>query len=252
MGGDAAESPRYSVDVDIFHDAAESVATADFATLESAGYKTQWLLQQPGFWRALVVGTEENLKLEWVQDRAFRFFPVQEDAELGWRLHLADLATNKILALAVRWEARDFVDALYLDTSFAPLGLLAWAGAGKDPGLTPDFILEQANRFNRMRPEGFAEVLGTIQLDYVAMKMRWLESVEAARELVASLPVEQVGALYLDDQNHPVDPRKIADARVHYASLGGSVPRVMGRANPLPDHLEHQADDQLKRLYGRG
>ena len=81
------------------------------------------------------------------RDSAYRFFLVQRDVEFGWRLHLADLSTNKVLALAGRWEARDFVDTLYLDDSFASLGLLAWAAAGKDPGLTPALILEQANRF---------------------------------------------------------------------------------------------------------
>ncbi len=246
------QSLRYSVDVDIFHDALESVAVAaaaDFATLETAGYKMQWLLRQPGFQRVLVMSEGESLKLEWAQDSAFRFFPVQPDAEFGWRLHLADLATNKLLALAGRWEARDFVDALYLDESFAPLGLLAWAAAGKDPGLTPDFVLEQANRFNRMRPEGFQEILGAVQLDYVAMKMRWLESLDRARELVANLPVEQIGALYLDEQDRPVDPRTVAGARAHYASVGGSVPQVSNRANALPGEIERQADDQIKQRY---
>ncbi len=250
----APQSPRYSVDVDIFHDAVEEVAAAaalDFATLEQAGFVTKWLLRQPGFQRAFVTCEGQGLKLEWTQDSAFRFFPVQADAEFGWRLHIADLATNKMLALAGRWEARDFVDVLYLDAGFASLGLLAWAAAGKDPGLTPDFILEQANRFNRMRPEGFLEVLGTDQFDFVAMKTRWRERVEAARELVENLPVEQVGALYLDARDQPVDPRRVADARVHYASLGGSVPQIVGNANPLPADHERQSDDQIRQRYGR-
>ncbi len=170
---------------------------------------------------------------------------------MAGRLHLADLATNKVLALAGRWEVRDFVDTLYLDGSFASLGLLAWAAAGKDPGLTPGLIVEQANRFNRLRPEAFQEVLVAGPLDLVAMKTRWRESVEAARELVMALPPEEVGALYLDGAGRPVDPRKVREARPHYASLGGVLPRIAGSSEPLPDPLQRLAEDQASQRYGR-
>ena len=136
----APDSPRYSDDVDIFHDAEESVAiaaAADTDLLAKAGFGIEWLVHRTGFQRALVSRDGRSLRLEWVLDSAFRFFPVQADAEFGWRLHLADLATNKVLALAGRWEVRDFVDTLYLDESYASLGLLAWAAAGKRPGVDP-------------------------------------------------------------------------------------------------------------------
>ena len=247
------DSPRYSDDVDIFHDAAESVALAaagDAAVLERTGFTVEWLLRRPEFQRAVVSRQENRLRLEWTQDSAYRFFPVQQDPEFGWRLHLADLATNKVLALAGRWEVRDFVDTLYLDGSFAALGLLAWAAAGKDPGLTPALILEQANRFNRLRPEDFAAVLGTDRFDFVAMKARWRESVRAAHELVAVLPPAQVGAFYLDAQDRPVDPRTTDAARVHHASLGGAMPRVDGHTAPLPPEHEHGAEAQVRQRYG--
>ena len=248
------DSPRYSEDVDIFHDAQEAVAAAaaaDADVLIREGFEVAPSVDRPGFQRALVRRDEQNLRLEWVVDSAFRFFPVQRDEEFGWRLHLADLATNKVLALAGRWEARDFVDTLYLDGSFASLGLLAWAVAGKDPGMTPMLILEQANRFNRLEPEALREVLGAGPLDFVAMKTRWRESVEAARELVMALPPEQVGALYLDGAGRPVDPRKVREARPHYPSLGGALPRIAGSSEPLPDSLLRLAEDQASQRSGR-
>ncbi len=251
---ESPSSPRYSDDVDIFHDAQEAVAAAvaaDAAVLTQAGFEVARIVDQPGFKRAAVSRDGHHLRLEWVQDSAFRFFPVQLDEEFGWRLHLADLATNKVLALAGRWEVRDFVDTLYLDGSFASLGLLAWAAAGKDPGLTPGLIVEQANRFNRLRPEAFQEVLVAGPLDLVAMKTRWRESVEAARELVMALPPEEVGALYLDGAGRPVDPRKVREARPHYASLGGVLPRIAGSSEPLPDPLQRLAEDQASQRYGR-
>jgi hypothetical protein len=44
------------------------------------------------------------------RDSAFRFFKVQADLDMGFVLHPADVATNKVPALAGRFEVRDFVD----------------------------------------------------------------------------------------------------------------------------------------------
>src|SRR2546428_2271667 len=74
----APHSPRFSRDVDLFHDTAESVAQsaqADFLTLNSHGFQVHWLLNQPTFQRAEVAEGNQRLRLEWVFDSAFRFFP---------------------------------------------------------------------------------------------------------------------------------------------------------------------------------
>ena len=50
-------SPRFSRDLDLFHDVETSVATCaetDAATLRDAGYSVAWLLRQPLFLRAAV------------------------------------------------------------------------------------------------------------------------------------------------------------------------------------------------------
>ncbi len=250
----SADSPRYSADIDFFHDAEESVfiaAQADAAVLTEAGFAIEWLVSRGGFQRAAISKDGESLRLEWTQDSAYRFFPVQPDADFGWRLHLADLATNKILALAGRWEVRDFVDALYLDSSFASLGLLAWAAAGKDLGLTPALILEEANRFNRLQAEDFGAVLGPEPFDFVAMKAQWRRSLADARDLIAALPADEIGVLYLDARDRPVDPRAGETVRVHRASLGGALPRIIGSVVPLSAELERAADDQLRARYPR-
>jgi hypothetical protein len=71
---------------------------------------------------------------------------VQKDAFCGYRLHDADAATNKILALANRIEIRDFVDVLHLHQTYLTLGALVWAACGKDAGFTPEFLLDQVSR----------------------------------------------------------------------------------------------------------
>ncbi len=111
-----ARTPRYSRDLDFFHDVADSVAHSaeqDAATLRAAGYKLEWHLRTGAFRRAVVTGRGYVLKIEWAQDSAVRFFPVREDEVCGYRLHGADAAVNTLLALAGRDEVRDFVDALY-------------------------------------------------------------------------------------------------------------------------------------------
>ena len=62
------------------------------------------------FIRALVLRDTERVLIDWATDSAFRFFPVVADAEVGYRLHTVDAATNQCLALAGRTEVRDVID----------------------------------------------------------------------------------------------------------------------------------------------
>ncbi|TVR57413.1 MAG: hypothetical protein EA421_01035 [Gemmatimonadales bacterium] len=72
----------------------------------------------------------------------------------GFRLHDVDLAINKLLVLAGRDEARDYVDFLEAHERILPLGALIWAAAGKDAGLSPHAILELLKRRGRPRAIG--------------------------------------------------------------------------------------------------
>ena len=206
----APDSPRFSEDLDLFHALEDSVAQSaetDAATLRAAGYELSWLLRTPSFHRALVTAAGEQMKIEWAQDGAYRFFPVQKDDLCGYRLHDADAATNKVLALAGRSEVRDFVDVLHLHATYLSVGALAWAACGKDPGYTP------------RKP-----------LDIGELKQRWLAAVEDARATVAALPPEEVGSLYLGSDGQPRTPAT-AGARSHQltrhtGSVRGAWPTV--------------------------
>ena len=249
-----ADSPRFSEDVDIFHDAQESVALAaetDLRVLGENGYQIERILITPSFQRATIRKGSDALRMEWAVDSAFRFFPVQTDEDFGYSLHLADLATNKVLALAGRWEARDFVDTLYLDADYAPLGLLAWAAAGKDPGLTPALILEQAARFNRLNQAELTAVLGSGALDLPQMKRDWLRILAAAEETIRLLPPEELGCLYLDSAGGVTDPRQTPAARPHFASVGGALPHLADSPAPLPSPQENRAAAQARQNYER-
>ena len=204
-----ADTPRFSDDLDLFHDVEDSVARsaeADAATLHATGYTVSWLLRTPTFHRALVTLNGEQLKIEWAHDSAYRFFPVHKDALCGYRLHDADAATNKVLALAGRSEIRDFVDVLHLHATYLSLGALAWAACGKDPGFTPEFLLDYAGRHVAYTKEDLDRLSLREPLDLRELKHRWIAAVDGARRVVAMLPPEEVGCLYLGPDHRPLTP----------------------------------------------
>lgn len=230
------DTPRYSRDIDLCHDIESAVAEsagADEAALVAAGYSVTWQLRQPMFHRATVTRHDGSVKLEWVYDSAFRFYPVEPDDELGWRLHFADAATNKLLALSGRAEPRDFVDAIHLHETYLSLGTLAWAAAGKDEGLNPRLILDLADRFARYRQADIDSLHLSHPLSLPDLKERWATAIQAGRSFVERLPAEEVGCLYLNPNTfQPVTPDPTLDEFVfllrHRGSVGGSWPVIAG------------------------
>lgn len=225
-------TPRYSRDIDLCHDLPTAVAesaAADEAALTAAGYTVSWQLQQPMFHRATIDRADGSVKLEWVYDSAFRFYPVEPDAELGWRLHFADAATNKLLALSGRAEPRDFVDAIHLHETYLTLGTLAWAAAGKDEGLNPRLILDLADRFARYRQVEIDSLHLTRPLSLPDLKAKWTQAVEEGRQLVERLPANEVGCLYLHPETRlPLTPMpdsaEMNTLIRHRGTVGGSWP----------------------------
>ena len=230
----APDTPRYSKDIDLCHDTEQAVAqsaAADEAALTQAGYTVQWHLRLPTFHRAEVTRADGSVKLEWVHDSAFRFFPVEPDEELGCRLHRFDAATNKLLALSARSEARDFVDAIHLDATYVSLGALAWAAAGKDEGLNPRLILDLSDRFARYRQADLDALHLTAPLALPELKSRWAGALDRARQLVEALPAEEVGCAYLDAATQaPATPDPAGDTFPkllrHRGTVGGAWPVI--------------------------
>jgi hypothetical protein len=205
----AEDSPRFSQDLDFFHDVEDSVALCaerDASTLRQAGYDFAWLLRTPTFHRAVVTAGKQQLKLEWAQDSAFRFFPVQKDERCGYRLHDADAAVNKVLALAGRNEIRDLVDVLHLHKTYLTLGAMAWASCGKDPGFTPELLLDHAGRHTAYSQSDLDRLALREPLDLKNLKHNWFAALEEARLLITILPPDEIGCLYLGQDQTPVTP----------------------------------------------
>lgn len=224
-------SPRTTNDLDYFHDEERLVAeafAADRGLLESAGYSVTATLSQPGFVRAIVGRGEDATKVEWAHDSAWRFLPPIRDPDVGYRLHPLDLAINKVLALAGRDEPRDFLDAIYVHHEHLSLGSLCWAAVGKDPGFSPALLVEMLARKGRYRPEDFEPLRLAARPDIAKLKQIWITAIDAARELVNTLPPEEAGCLYFD----PATGKFVAPAgdlsRLvrHRGSRGGILPMV--------------------------
>lgn len=236
--GLAVQSHRLSRDIDVFHDTTAAVARSwdrDRIALESAGYEVAALRERPGYIEATVARAPDRLVMEWTRDSAYRFFPLVEDDDLGLALHPFDLATNKVLALVGRLEARDWVDVLACDARLQPLGYLAWAACGKDPGFTPGGILAHARRSSRYSTEEVAS------LDFKGppprasdLSRRWRDALERAGAAIDLLPAPHVGKAVLapDASLFKGSPAALAEAlaadRVlfHPGRLRGAWPRL--------------------------
>ena len=203
------DGPRFSSDIDIFHDREERVAQAaaeDTALLTENGFAiARWLRREPGIHVAVVQRRGESTKLEWVTDSDFRFFPTVQDNLFGYRLHVVDIATNKALAAAGRREPRDVLDLLYIHERHLPLGAVIWAAVGKDPGYSPESLITEIRRNARYRADDYADLALVEPVDAGAVSRRLRAVLEEADMFVRAMPVGKEGLLFLQD-GVPVQP----------------------------------------------
>ena len=192
---------------DFFYDtlqALEATFTRDEATLRAHDYDLEMVRRREGFVEVVAARGEQSVEIQWLHDSAFRFFPLLTHPILGLVLHPFDLATNKILALVGRAEARDWVDALSCHQAIAPLGLLAFAACGKDEGWNPELILGEAARGARYSREEIDALdwSGPIP-NFAALKVSWRAALQNGRESLEVLPPQQVGRAVLERDGTP-------------------------------------------------
>jgi hypothetical protein len=215
------DGPRFSGDIDIFHDREERVAVAaaqDAAALAAAGYTIEWLRREPGLFAALVERDGESTKLEWARDSDFRFYPAQPDELFGYSLDLVDIATNKALAAAGRQVPRDVLDLLYIHEKHLPLGAVLWAAVAKDPGYSPESLAAEIRRNARYRADEYEALVMAEPVDAGAVNHRLRAALDAAEKFMRAMPADKQGILFLND-GKPVqpDPQRLES----YAELAG-------------------------------
>jgi len=231
---------RVSRDLDLFHDTAEALEAAwraDRASLEAAGCRVQVVRERAGFVEVGVERGGDTVVIQWTRDSAYRFFPLVRHEELGLTLHPFDLATNKLLALVGRGEPRDLVDALACHEGLQPLGYIAWAACGKDPGFSPRAILEHAAASTRYSaPELAGLAFEGTPPDPAGILARWHEALGAARAIVGRLPPEQAGKAVLTGEARLFrgGTAELAEAlaadrlRFHEGAIKGAFPQLVG------------------------
>ena len=239
----AVDTPRFSDDVVVFHDLAESVASSarvDALALTTLGYSVEWTSQEPFIYRAVIQKSGHILRLDWLFDSAFRFFPIERNPETGFCLNFWDAAVNKVLALAGRSEPRDFVDTVYLHQKGFSLGTLCWAAAGKDPGMTPELVLGETSRNARFNQEQIDSLQLSTPLSIQSLKQTWIEARHQAEALIQNLPLDEVGCLYLEHNGQPVTPDPLNNGfpslHRHFGAIKGAWP-IINRPK-MPENLK--------------
>jgi hypothetical protein len=220
--------PRFSGDIDIFHDSENRLAAAaeaDAKALTEAGLTLSWGKIQSGKQQAEVYGLGETMQLEWVADSAFRFFPAQRDELFGYVLHPADLATNKAAAAADRREPRDIVDLVTIHENILRLGAVICAAVGRFPGQSPEEMLADITRHSRFTAEEFRVLATERPIDVPGLHRRIGSMIEDAERFVSRIPSDAVGFIFLAGEK-PVQPDVEALERYqrHAGALGGVWP----------------------------
>ena len=201
--------PRFSNDIDIFQDSEErmqSAVQADIEALEAAGLKITQGRIRAGKHDAMIEGMGEKMPLEWVVDADYRFFPTQKDDTFGYVLHPVDLATNKAAAAADRRVPRDIVDLVTIHENILPLGAVLCAAVGRFPGATPEQMLGEITGHSRFTAEEFKVLATAAPIDVPVLHQQIRSMIQDAEAFLSKLPSKEVGFVFLDSNNKPVQP----------------------------------------------
>lgn len=234
------EAPRYSGDIDVFHDREELVARTaelDAAVLRQHGYAMEWQRREPAIYSVVAARGPESTKLEWVVDSDFRFYPTMPDETFGYVLHPVDLATNKVAAAYGRREPRDVVDLLTIHDRILPLGAAIWASAGKAVGFTPEGIVNEIRRVARYTDADYRRIASDPPVDPNQTARRFLSVMDEAQAFISAMPTGQVGLLFLQEGNAvQPDPTRLDEYQTHLGRRRGQWPGSTEIAGAMLEH----------------
>ncbi len=246
------DAPRYSGDIDIFHDREERVAQAaqlDAGLLQEHGYELKWIRRDPTMYAVLASRAGDATKLEWVVDSEFRFFPTLPDDTFGYVLHPIDLATNKVGAAYGRREPRDVVDLLTIHDRILPLGAAVWASAGKALGFTPEGIINEIRRMARYTEADFRRIDSDPALDPAATMIRLRDVLSEAEAFVTRMPTDKVGFLFLKEGRvvQP-DPDRLEEYQTHAGQTRGQWPTSTEITSAMFEHYSKKPNGNEPKL----
>lgn len=127
-------------------------------------------------------------------------------------------------------KLRDYLDVMFLHEHHLHVGALAWAAAGKDPGMNAEWIIDWGGRQARLNGQDVSQLQLSQPVDLKSLRSRWQQAAEEALALIEKLPVTERGCLYLDAAGRPVcpDPDAPGFTRLtrHYGGVKGAWPRI--------------------------
>ena len=220
--------PRLSDDMDIFHDRRNRLPTMtkpEIAALRDAGFTVEITVEDNLVVEAIVRRGGNETKVQWFDDHetSKRFFPAAVDDELGFRLHQADVAVNKVLCASRRREARDAVDVVNIVRNYAPLGPLVWAAVAKDNSSPPSMLQGLRSKLLSFSDE---------ELRAVRMEDGHETTRDEIREIIPQAlddayaycdemaPQDYGGCLFVDDNECPIE----ADEDTVTSGLAAAIP----------------------------
>lgn len=213
--------PRLSDDIDIFHDTDEEIGAAadlDIGKLQSDGLGVNVIVRIYGCVEAEVTNASEATLIQWMSESRIRFFPLVRDSEWGARLHLADLAVNKVLAASTRTKARDFVDLIQIEANYCRLGPLLMAASGKPPNYSPVRLADEIRRRGLSIPkEDYESVRGLpTEMSAGVIRDKLVAALDRAEEYVRTAPVEIVGLLAVGSKGVPQEVSETTSERLQF------------------------------------
>ena len=222
------DAPRFSADIDIFHDRQErvtSAAMADMKTLQEADYEVTLLRELPSICTAKVARRNASTHLEWVADSDFRYFPALRDELFGYVLHPVDLAMNKAMAAAGRRELRDLVDLVTIHNTILPLGAVVWAAVEKSPGFTPEGLIAEIRRNSQYPLAEWRALASAEPLDPARIMTHLRAALDEAEAFAGRMPTGKLGLLFLRGAAivQP-DPDRLDSYRTHAGQRRGQWP----------------------------
>lgn len=244
VGGGATlnrEWPRLSDDMDIFHDRRGRLPRGvdrELDALRDNGYSVEVTASADSTVEVIVGKFGFETKVQWLDDEEScrRFFPAVDDGELGFRLHQADVAVNKVLCASRRNRAvRDAVDLVNIVERYCPLGPLVWAAVGKDNRTNPLRMIQdiRRNAFGYSDAEiRTVRMEGGVGLSRAALRATLEPALSSAEDYCErSAPDEHLGYLFVNAQEVPVsaDLTTIArgDARVIPIQDFSAIPNIV-------------------------
>lgn len=170
------------------------------------------------------------------------------DPTFKYRLHMADLAVNKVLAAGGRRAVRDYVDLALIHEHVMPLWYAVWAAPAKDDSWIPVKLLEKIAATNQFRQAELDEkLLSTLDLSIGEIGARIREAVEEARDIFDRLPGRSARRLFVDATGQLVnDVARILAGGDDVSSLD----TVIGGAWPSGPDIDAALIESLIRQYG--